>query len=117
MGAASRGRGLGPLLRADPGFSFADRSCEPTRQWETARSSILDRRHLIGHAIVFLVAALALGRDRIATAAAATFPFSIPLEVEQSFFATGHCRAWDLIPNIVGIVGIGVAATIVRVTP
>lgn len=91
------------------GFVLADQSCEVITDWERVRNSIFNRRHVISFGILCLVAATTFRKYRVVKAVVAVFLFSAFLEYEQSFFATGHCRAWDLIPNVLGV---GLAAAI-----
>lgn len=85
------------------GFTLADQSCELTAGLQRVVGGIVNPKHLIGYGLIFVAATFALGRGRLASAAIGTFIFSALLEVEQTYFTTGHCRARDLIPNIIGI--------------
>ncbi len=85
------------------GLVLANQPCEFLTDWETVKSSLHNRRHIIGYGLICLVAAMTFRENRIAKAAIATFLFSVFLEIEQKFFSTGHCRLWDLIPNLLGI--------------
>jgi len=85
------------------GFVLANQPCELTTDWERLQSAVFNRRHIISYGILCVVTAVTLRRHRVIKAAIAIFLFSILLEIEQSFFITGHCRSWDLIPNILGI--------------
>lgn len=84
-------------------FTFANQSCELITNWETIRNAIFNPRHIIAYGILFLVAAATLRQNKILKAAIGVFLFSAFLEVEQSFFVTGHCRSWDLVPNMLAI--------------
>lgn len=86
------------------GFELANQSCEFTLNWERVQSALSNKRHIIGYGSICLVAAVTLRKNRLLLATTGTFLFSVLLEVEQSFFRTGHCRVWDLIPNVLGIV-------------
>lgn len=91
------------------GFVLANQSCELMTGWERVQSAIFNYRHIISYGILCLVAAITFRQNRVVKAAIVIFLFSILLEIEQSFFITGHCRSWDLIPNLLGI---GLAAAI-----
>lgn len=91
------------------GFIFADQSCELSTDWERVRGSAFNYRHIMSYGILCLVAAATFRKKRVAKAVVTVFAFSVLLEIEQSFFITGHCRAWDLIPNLIGI---GLAASL-----
>ena len=85
------------------GFEFAYQSCELLTDWERVLGSVFNLRHVISYGILCLVAAATLGQDQVVKAMVAVFLFSVFIEFEQSFFITGHCRSWDLIPNLLGI--------------
>ncbi len=85
------------------GVVFANQSCELTADWERVQHSVFNLRHVIAYGILCLVAAVTFRNHRVIKAALVIFLFSILLEIEQSFFITGHCRSWDLIPNLLGI--------------
>lgn len=85
------------------GFVLANQSCELMTDWERAQSAIFNYRHIVAYGILCFVAAVTFRQNRIVMATTIIFLFSILLEIEQSFFITGHCRAWDLIPNLLGI--------------
>lgn len=95
------------------GFVLANQACEFFTDQTRVLGSLLNLRHLIGYGVLFLAAAIALRGNRLGLAAIGIFALSIALEIEQSFFVTGHCRAWDLIPNALGI---AMAATLVRLS-
>ena len=85
------------------GFGFANQSCELTTNWERVQYSVSNYRHVISFGILFLVAAATFRQNRVLKAVVTVFLFSGFLEFEQSFFTTGHCRSWDLVPNLLGI--------------
>ena len=85
------------------GFTFANQTCDLTANRALIWSAVFNLRHIISYGILFLACAATFRENRIAKAALATFAFSAFIEFEQSFFATGHCRARDLIPNLLGI--------------
>ncbi|MEE9374839.1 MAG: VanZ family protein, partial [Rhizobiaceae bacterium] len=91
------------------GFVLANQSCELLTDWERVQGAIFNRRHVIAYGLLCLAAAATFRENRILKAAIFIFLFSVFLEFEQSFFITGHCRSWDLIPNILGI---GIASAI-----
>lgn len=94
------------------GFVFANQSCELITDWETIRNSVSNPRHVIAYGILMLVAAATLRQNPILKAAIGVFLFSALLEIEQSFFVTGHCRSWDLIPNLLAIAWATIAFSI-----
>ncbi len=91
------------------GFVISNQSCELMTNWESVQNSVFNYRHVISYGILCLVAAATFRQNRVLKAIIAIFLFSVLLEIEQSFFVTGHCRSRDLIPNLLGI---GLAAAI-----
>ena len=91
------------------GFVLANQPCELITDWERLQSAVFNRRHIISYGFLCLVAAATFHQNRLVKATMVIFLFSVLLEIEQSFFTTGHCRAGDLIPNLLGI---GLAAAI-----
>ncbi len=85
------------------GFTFSDQQCDLTANSGNVQSAFFNLRHIISYGLLCLVAAAAFRQYRLLTVAAGVFLFSVFLEIEQSFFSTGHCRLRDLIPNLVGI--------------
>lgn len=94
-------------LRSD--FVFANQGCELVTDWGRVKNSIFNLRHIVAYGLLCLVAAATFRQNRLVKAVTVTFLFSIFLEVEQSVFVTGHCRSWDLIPNLLAV---GLAAAI-----
>ena len=85
------------------GFTFDTQSCEVLADWERTKSAVFNARHIISYGILCLVASATLRKNKVVMAVLGTFVFSAFLELEQSFFITGHCRLRDLIPNVLGI--------------
>ena len=94
------------------GFQLESQACEWKTELATLKLALLNFRHVISFGILTLVAAATFKQNQTITVAIAVFMFSAFLEFEQSFFSSGHCRLWDLIPNICGI---GIAAILIIV--
>lgn len=85
-------------------FEFANQSCEFVPTVSQLIASFSNLKHVIGYGLICLTALLAMPGKPIWHIAIGVLVFSASMEVFQSFFVTGHCRAWDLIPNVIGIV-------------
>lgn len=85
------------------GFELANQACEFVTTWERVVGSLFNLRHIIGYGSICLAALVTLQNVRPLKVAVATFVFSVVMELQQSFFITGHCRAWDLVPNLVAV--------------
>lgn len=85
------------------GFNFASQSCEYFPTFGQFINSFINVQHIIGYGIISLIALLTLQNVAIWQTILGVLVFSATMEVFQSFFSTGHCRAWDLVPNIIGV--------------
>lgn len=85
------------------GFTFERQSCQVSFDWNQVASRIFNFKHVLGYGVIFLSAVTCFGREKIFYAIVLTFLFSALVELQQSFFSTGHCRLWDLVPNMIGI--------------
>ena len=95
------------------GFQFVDQDCEWTVSRELVAASVLNLRHLVGYGAICLIALWTFGLRHLVAVALGTFVFSMVLEFQQSFFATGQCRARDLIPNALTILVCAAASWLV----
>lgn len=99
------------------GFNLANQSCEyfPTASQFTR--TFFNVKHIIGYGIICLVALFTVRNIAMWHTVIGVLIFSTTMELLQSFFVTGHCRAWDLIPNTLGI-GLALALFLItRVLP
>ncbi len=85
------------------GFTIDFQSCEFIPTSAQFAATFYNAKHIIGYGTICLIALFTLGGRNIWLPIVGVFIFSIAIEYLQSFFATGHCRAWDLLPNMIGI--------------
>ena len=95
-------------IRAD--FMQANQACEWRADVSLWIGSFGNVKHVVAYGVLFLAAAITLRGRHLGRAAIGVLVFSALVEFEQSFFVTGHCRAWDLLPNVLGV---GLAAGLV----
>jgi hypothetical protein len=99
----------------DSNFRMADKPCELWTSTEMVQRSVLNARHLVSYGILFLLGALSFRRHSLLKSASLVLVLSAGVELEQSYFVSGHCRARDLLPNLIGVavaafIYLGVAA-------
>lgn len=63
--------------------------------------SLLNVRHLLAFSVLAALASLSFPRRSALTAWLVVLALSASIELEQLFFASGHCRIRDLLPNLV----------------
>lgn len=85
------------------GFALESQPCELAANWEQMARGVFNVRHIIGFGTICLAALFTFQKNPIVNASAFTLVFSILLEFQQSFFPTGHCRSWDLPPNLLAV--------------
>ena len=88
----------------EAGLNFRSFTCDVDlggRDWVEA---ILNPRHLTAFAIISALAVFALRGRPLWQPVALAFAISAGVELEQAFFADGHCRVTDLIPNFIAVV-------------
>ena len=85
-------------------FNFANQPCEFIPTTSQLIASFSNLKHVVGYGLICLTALLTMRNKPIWHIAISVLVFSATMELFQSFFVTGHCRAWDLIPNVIGIV-------------
>ena len=90
------------------GFNIANQPCEILPSSNQLAGTFFNVKHIIGYGAICLISLLTTRNNSIWHSIFGVFTFSIAMEFLQRFFVTGHCRAWDLIPNALGI-GIAVA--------
>lgn len=90
-------------------FAFANQSCEIFSTANQIAGAFLNAKHIVGYGLICLMALFTLRTIPIWQIAFGVLVFSAMMELLQSFFVTGHCRAWDLIPNVFGV---GLAVTL-----
>ena len=95
-------------------FVIANQECRALTDIDTVLASFINFRHIIGFGVIYLIAVLTFVVHRMIHAVIIVFFFSFLIEIEQSFFIEGHCRAWDLIPNLVGISAASVIVIVMK---
>lgn len=84
-------------------FSIEIQSCEYLPTSTQFSATFFNAKHIIGYGVICLIALFTFQHRTVWFPIVGVFIFSITMEYLQSFFTTGHCRAWDLIPNAIGI--------------
>ena len=84
-------------------FTLANQPCEfiPTGHQFTA--AFFNLKHTVGYGVICLLAIVTMRSVSVWRVVLGVLFFSAFMELFQSFFSTGHCRLWDLIPNLIGI--------------
>jgi VanZ family protein len=80
---------------------------EATCQWTmTAEQTplIWDARHVAFFTVLALVAWSLATRARFGIVTLGLLGYAIALELSQSIFSRGHCRIWDLLADLVGMI-------------
>jgi hypothetical protein len=72
----------------------------PIQRW---LAGILNWGHLVAYGILMVVGSLAFGTRRLGRAGTIVLAVSVAVELEEAVFTVGHCRARDLLPNLLAV--------------
>lgn len=86
-------------------FEFSLKGCEIIPTGKQFAATFANYRHLVSYFVLLLSAAYAFGKNGLLAALTTTFALTLVVEFEQAIMVDGHCRAWDLIPNAIAIIG------------
>ena len=81
----------------------------PSPDW---LATIVNVRHLVSFGILAAVGFLAFNGRPVWAILLLLFAITAAVELEEAIFASGHCRARDLIPDVLAI-GLGCAVALV----
>lgn len=76
---------------------------------------IVNPRHLIAYAVISALAVLALPNLPLWQRVGIALLISLGVELEQSIFADGHCRARDMVPNFIAVIAGGCIGVLIHV--
>ena len=85
------------------GFALSDQSCGVLPTYRQLLGAIFNFKHIIGYGLICLLGFHLFDSFSKWGVMAGVLLFSGILELQQSFFETGHCRAWDMIPNFIAV--------------
>ena len=91
-------------LPARAGLSLSPQACEFWPGWKYVALSFTNYRHVALFGVLYAIAHANLRprRGRAWRATGVTLAFGALLEIEQALFALGHCRARDLLSDLLG---------------